>query len=107
LTDGSANTIVFGELLGGSSPGNRDYSVSWMSPNHVTAWGVGPGNPTAWYHFGSSKHTGITNFGLGDGSVRVIRNGVGTTFFDVPWYNYNRFAAGNDGQVIEYDSIGG
>jgi len=96
IPDGSSNTIGFGEYLGGSSPGNRDFVPTWMGTGGMaTAWGLSP-SPTQWYQFGS-KHDGGVYFGFCDGSVRLIKRSVdGNTFI---------YLSGmSDGAVINPDS---
>jgi len=70
--DGTSTTLMFGELVGASNDAmpTRDVAWSWIgSPCMPTGWGL----PTKsqWYTFGS-KHTGIIQFCMGDGSVRGI-----------------------------------
>jgi prepilin-type N-terminal cleavage/methylation domain-containing protein len=86
--DGSSNTLMIGELLGGrATPSPRDFVYSWMGNGSLgTKWGLGPGGPYdgksanvsngAWWAF-SSRHTGVIQFAMGDGSVRGLR--VGST----------------------------
>ncbi|MBM3999807.1 MAG: DUF1559 domain-containing protein [Planctomycetes bacterium] len=87
ITDGTSNTLLFGEYLGGRSASgsvNDDrlqFAASWMgSGSMATAWGIHPGLipgtqtkfrwPT-WYMFGS-KHPSAVLFAFGDGSVRRV-----------------------------------
>jgi len=81
VSDGTANTVFFGETLGGNpdgaGKGQRDFSLSWMgSGSFATYWGLA--DPPQWYTF-SSKHT-LIQFGFGDGSVRPIKKGYGAGF---------------------------
>jgi prepilin-type N-terminal cleavage/methylation domain-containing protein/prepilin-type processing-associated H-X9-DG protein len=80
--DGTSNTLMFGEGLGGTAQGisGRDWLWSWMGVGSVpTKFGIAPGgggtaengSPLCF----SSRHSGICNFCFGDGSVRSIRNG--------------------------------
>jgi len=71
--DGTANTLFFGETLGGSSTGTRDFSTCWMAGSMPTAWGLP--EPSAWYTF-SSRHSGVVQFAYGDGSVRGVKRGA-------------------------------
>jgi prepilin-type N-terminal cleavage/methylation domain-containing protein len=77
--DGAANTLMFGETLGGDPAGNagqRDFAVSWFGANSLpTAWGVA--DPPHWYTF-SSLHTGVVQFAMADGSVRGVLKGAST-----------------------------
>jgi prepilin-type processing-associated H-X9-DG protein len=74
--DGTANTLMFGELLGTSKKGSRHRSVLW----------IGAGSGTTGYGFASdtdnlaindflwsSRHPGIVQFAFADGSVRGLR----------------------------------
>jgi prepilin-type N-terminal cleavage/methylation domain-containing protein len=97
MIDGTSNTVLFGETLMGAQP-NRDFAVSWMGGGYsVFAWGI-PEN-SFWYTFGSG-HQGVVIMGLGDGAVRIVRKGVGTSFFTADWYDLNRVAGQRDGEVI-------
>jgi len=89
ITDGTSNTIMYGEYAGGfgvnGSQNSLDLSTAWMGGNTMaTAWGLTPlntqsGKPT-WYQYGS-MHTGIVQFTLADGSVRAFSKTVDTPTF--------------------------
>jgi type II secretory pathway pseudopilin PulG len=102
--DGTNNTILFGEALGNARTGVRNFSLSWMGMGCMaTAWNL-PSNPQ-WYTFGS-KHTGVVQFGMGDGSVQRLRFlDTDSNFFTPAWYNFQRVAGLNDGEVIDYTII--
>ena len=87
IIDGSSNTLMFGEGLGGLTPGARDHQWTWMGSGAMATFqglrtctplpsGVHANNDTRcnWASF-SSMHTGMVQFGFGDGSVRGIRHG--------------------------------
>src|SRR5262249_49785347 len=105
ITDGTSNTIAFGEALGGSATGTRDFSLSWVGAGALpTAWDLI--DPAQWYSFGS-KHTGVVNFGFCDGSVRPMRKiGSDTGWFSTQWYNFQYAAGYQDGYVIDFSQIG-
>jgi prepilin-type N-terminal cleavage/methylation domain-containing protein len=105
IVDGSSNTILFGENLGGDGPPNaRNFVTSWMGAGPLpTAWGLP--DPPHWYSYGS-MHTSVVQFGFGDGSVRGIRKGVGTTIFSPDWYDFQRAAGMQDGETYNIDNLG-
>src|SRR5205823_1313408 len=81
--DGASNTLLFGEYLGDSDTGARQYSASWMGVGAIpTAWGTltGRSTPAASTDSGpfnfASKHTGVVQFCMADGAVRGVRKGV-------------------------------
>jgi prepilin-type N-terminal cleavage/methylation domain-containing protein len=99
--DGSSNTMMFGETLGGDFPvqgGAQDFNYSWMGAGSLpTAWGLPTFGTCNWYTFGS-MHTGVTMFGFGDGSVRGV--------LDSADYNAFIYASGyRDGQVYDSSSF--
>jgi prepilin-type N-terminal cleavage/methylation domain-containing protein len=103
ITDGTSNTLGFGEYLGGADPGNRDYVAAWMGMGGMsTAWGLGPtitngGRPaTSWYQF-AGHHTGGVLFGFCDGSVRSINRSINTN-------TYIYLSGMSDGVVVNSDS---
>jgi prepilin-type N-terminal cleavage/methylation domain-containing protein len=112
IPDGTAYTIFFQETLGGGSsggPGSRDFAAAWMGAgSFATAWGTQTATgPTAasWYQ-GSSFHTAVNNFAFGDGSVRPIKQGIGTSFFTADWYQYMYASGMQDGFVLTLSALG-
>jgi prepilin-type N-terminal cleavage/methylation domain-containing protein len=107
ISDGTSNTLMFGEYStkSGISSTWQAVSPSWMEAGYFpVAWGLSaPGNPDgAWWSF-NSRHPGIVQFAMCDGSVRPIRH-VGTSGTAVNHFN---FAAGaNDGQVVDLSLLG-
>ncbi len=73
VTDGLSNTLMWGEGVGQISNGNYLVSHAWVGTNFAVTgpWGLG----FTGYQF-NSRHTGIVQFTLGDGSVRGISENV-------------------------------
>lgn len=94
VTDGTSNTIFFGETVGGLYNGNqRNYAHSWMGTGSLaTGFGFG----TAWSQFGSRHPGGVSFMAYGDGSVRPLINTVDQLVF-------NQMGGMGDGDVINED----
>jgi prepilin-type N-terminal cleavage/methylation domain-containing protein/prepilin-type processing-associated H-X9-DG protein len=123
ITDGTSNTLLFGECLGGLSVGGFDFQLSWMGCGALgTRLGLGrAGIPyekggSNWVRF-SSAHPGGVQFCLADGSVRSIAFGttavpmnVEQLFFSslVPpndWFVLQSMAGKADGVVLDASSV--
>jgi prepilin-type N-terminal cleavage/methylation domain-containing protein len=79
VKDGTTNTIMFGETVGGDVTVGRDYAISWMGGGCLgTIYGIGsakrPQNEggASWFRF-SSSHAAGAQFCFGDGSVRSLK----------------------------------
>lgn len=82
IVDGTSQTLMYGEALGRdlNKATQRRFAHSWVGSGIMsTAWGLGPSNSSEsgneWYKF-SSRHPGIVQFALADGSVRPISHQV-------------------------------
>jgi prepilin-type N-terminal cleavage/methylation domain-containing protein/prepilin-type processing-associated H-X9-DG protein len=89
ITDGSSNTLLFGEASGGGDPFNNvpiyGSPTPRPDPSHWSgySWGVGPtftsfglgtdvyGGVDNWVEF-ASRHGGVIHFAFADGSVRRL-----------------------------------
>ena len=75
VSDGTSNTLLFGEFTGGASGGRVEYAATWMGFSCVpTFGGLANHNNSQWFNL-SSSHTGVVVFGFADGSVRGLRIG--------------------------------
>lgn len=126
ITDGSSNTIFFGEYTGTSyttqTPtangltGTRERYLAWMGANGIpTYWSPNNGVPAGDTQFAlSSYHHGIIPCAFGDGSVRNITSAVpkalqisdvsGTT--NPAWVAFQALAGKADGDVINNTALG-
>jgi len=108
ITDGTSNTLAFGESLGGEYS-LRDFKLSWMGSAALwTNYGVPPDNCTPpsggscdkaeWWTF-SSKHAGIVQFSMCDGSVRGVSKGI--IYPTAAWTAFLTLSGMGDGKVID------
>jgi len=116
--DGTSNSILFGETIGGPFAGTRSFVFSWMaSGGYSAAWSC-PTQVVDWYTY-SSRHTGIVQFGFGDGSVRMVRQDADSDIFNgalddtptnasynCPWRNLQRAAGVTDGEIMKWEMLG-
>jgi len=99
--DGTAYTFGVGEYLGDGERGGNDWSASWMCGIMPMYWGMSLNDgPGTWYRFGS-RHTGIVQVALGDGSVRGTRKGSGYTTFANDWYQLMYAGGWREGQPFD------
>jgi prepilin-type N-terminal cleavage/methylation domain-containing protein/prepilin-type processing-associated H-X9-DG protein len=107
ITDGTSQTLAFGETLGGTNaPGTpRDFNLSWMGAGALpTAWDLL--DPCQWYSFGSG-HTAIINFAFCDGSVHGLhKGGPNTPWFSAQWFAFMGASGKRDGNVIDWTQLG-
>jgi prepilin-type N-terminal cleavage/methylation domain-containing protein len=77
--DGASNTLMIGEGLGGRTVGTRDSLWAWVGVGNLgTKYGMaggGAGSANGGWNYFSSRHLGIVQFAMGDGSVRGLRAG--------------------------------
>jgi prepilin-type N-terminal cleavage/methylation domain-containing protein len=81
ISDGTSNTLLFGESLNGQFPGPRVTHASWFASG---CKGVSYGIPTSdtttsAFRAYSSNHPGIVQFAFSDGAVKTIRKAKSAT----------------------------
>jgi hypothetical protein len=111
IPDGTSNTLLFGEILGGQSNGQKQYSASWMGVGAMpTIGGMQAVNPT-WFQY-SSNHSGIVQFCFADGSVRGLKHGTTAAtgrFLQGPysedWYVLQQLSGFRDGEIRDTSSL--
>ena len=114
ITDGTSNTLAFGESLGRStSVKPADFIWSWMGGICIpTKFGIaGGGGTSAVVPLSmSSNHTGVINVAYADGSIRTLRPGAsGTrnpTSIGSDWYVLQALAGMADGDVVKTEQLG-
>lgn len=125
ISDGSSNTLMFGEGLGCEATGTtRSFKWAWMGVGAIPLkFGLAPGGggpaPTSvntgatiggWNYF-SSAHTGQVLFAMGDGSVRGVRQGQtgvrNPTTAGSDWYVLQQMGGKSDGEVYDIARLGG
>ncbi|MCE0498542.1 MAG: DUF1559 domain-containing protein [Methylacidiphilales bacterium] len=95
ITDGTSNTIGYGETLGGPILGQRPYAWTWMgSGGFPTLWGL-PQQPN-WWSYGSC-HPGVSMFAFCDGTVRplaaIASDDTVNLNFSLPYNSWNYYQA--------------
>jgi prepilin-type N-terminal cleavage/methylation domain-containing protein len=120
--DGTSNTLMLGEALGGPRR-QRDTAFSWMGSGALlTLWGLREDdNPDEdGYFCFNSKHPGIVQFCFCDGSVRALKLGnsrkrpvttmvpvIGDPVDDgsMDWYVFQSLGGYRDGEVRDTQSL--
>jgi prepilin-type N-terminal cleavage/methylation domain-containing protein/prepilin-type processing-associated H-X9-DG protein len=110
VLDGTSNTLLFGEVTGGSLQ-NADgkYGYSWIGDGTLpTFMGIATVNPE-WYQF-SSFHGGAVQFCFADGSVRGllpdgssihIEDLLGHPQYSPGWFVLQQLAGFHDGGTLD------
>lgn len=116
VQDGTSNTLMFGEGLGGTGTGTRDTVYTWFGVGCLgTGLGLGRGNTdsitaggAAYWRF-SSRHISGVQFAFGDGSVRTVKFGqtawLGAGPVAADWALLQQLAGRKDGYANDTSSI--
>jgi prepilin-type N-terminal cleavage/methylation domain-containing protein len=76
ITDGTSNTIAFIETVGSNIVGTRYTKIAWGGAGSIrSAYGV-PQDTSTGYWTPSSKHAGVVQGAMADGSVRGFSKGI-------------------------------
>jgi len=113
ISDGTSNTIAFGETLAGSAL-TRDFRLTWMGSGSMAISAGLPAIPNR-SSFGSRHAGGIVQFGYCDGSVRSIHSGIQGPAFatatqplipaSAAFLNFAAAAGMRDGQVVDFSQL--
>ncbi len=121
IQDGTSNTLMFGECLGGPNPppsGSPQFGFSWFGTGVLPTLAGLPVQYPYYYQF-SSKHTGIVNFVYADGSVRGVKvgsskwnpipapfgEGQKATELTADWFVLQQLAGMRDGETRDSTSL--
>jgi prepilin-type N-terminal cleavage/methylation domain-containing protein/prepilin-type processing-associated H-X9-DG protein len=105
ITDGTSQTYAFGEILGGSYPGQRDQVDTWIGTGSFPSY-TDLTEPSGWYQFASAHPLGV-NFCFFDGSVRCFNKAPLSAQYSNPRYSTFVFASGiGDGVEINWTLLG-
>jgi prepilin-type N-terminal cleavage/methylation domain-containing protein len=99
VSDGTSNTLMFGEGLGAYNNGQRLRSWSWMGWGSMPVyWGVQRKDSSDWFTLGS-MHAAGAQFAYGDAHVGTIRFGVYEAFSATSrdWWVLAQLAGYKDG----------
>jgi prepilin-type N-terminal cleavage/methylation domain-containing protein len=126
VMDGTSNTLLFGETLGGRSIGDRVSAPSWFgcgmlfTHRGLALWGKDPWEGGDYEERFGARHAGGVQFARADGSVLTMHRGNmtdgwwcrwdwGWTFFGgqagvdgtMEWCIYQQLAGVNDGRNLD------
>jgi prepilin-type N-terminal cleavage/methylation domain-containing protein/prepilin-type processing-associated H-X9-DG protein len=106
ISDGTEHTVFFGEVCGDMSGGTPSgapnaLQYSWIGGAVMPAYfGMGGPLDSGWYQY-ASRHIGVVNFAMGDGSVRpFVRVVDAQSAGSSDWWNFIRYCGMSDQEVI-------
>ena len=110
VPDGTSNTLLFGEVLGGQPNGVKEYSASWLGVGAMPTVGGMRSAKSSWFQF-SSNHPGIVQFCFADGSVRALKPGSTAPGlllkgpYSQDWYVLQQLSGFRDGGTRDTSSL--
>jgi prepilin-type N-terminal cleavage/methylation domain-containing protein len=121
IPDGTSNTLLLGEKVGGRVNGQRVALTAWMGSGVVPTWGGLPadGRDPAFPPSFDSKHRGVVQFCFADGSVRSLRKGTSwieankgwalanlwPDQYPADWWVFQQLAGKGDGAAPDTSSL--
>jgi len=94
IEDGSSNTFMFGETIGGWQNGKGVVAYTWIGNGFLPAW---PHMGRDWSNF-NSEHPNSVQFVLADGSVRRVSTQVSKN-------TYTLLSGMHDSFVVNFDGV--
>ncbi len=100
ITDGTSNTLMFGEALGGKQNRQLEVGFAWMGAGTICTFPglLDNGRPSRIWAAFSSEHPNIVQFVFADGAVHRL-----TTSID--YATYQRLAGIKEAGSISFDSV--
>jgi prepilin-type N-terminal cleavage/methylation domain-containing protein/prepilin-type processing-associated H-X9-DG protein len=103
ITDGTANTLAFGEFISDSPAGSPGFCMTWIGSGYMNTI---PGLPNSSQFFGfGSRHSQTVNFAFCDGSVHSVNKGFPASQSPTQSDLIKASGAG-DGQTINWSNLG-
>lgn len=105
ITDGTSNTFLFGEIIGGKRPyvaaddATGRFSFTWMGAGAMpSGYGLNPAPLKPSWSMFSSEHMKVVQFCLADGSVRRVSVQIDNT-------NYFNISGMHDARTADYANV--